>query len=59
MKKRVSRKGNKYKYEHKDKRTTKKNRHSNKQKTEDGDIIIVRTIACRTGQRRKSNSSKN
>ena len=58
MKKRIARKRNKYKYELKDKRTSKKNRHSNKQETANDGFVIVRRIACRTGQRRKNNSSK-
>lgn len=52
-------KGNKYKYEQQNKRTTKKDRHSNKQETANDGFVIVRRIACRTGQRRKSTSSEN
>ena len=52
-------KGNKYKYEQQNKRTTKKDRHSNKQETANDGFVIVRRIACRTRQRRKSTSSKN
>lgn len=44
----MKQKRNKYKYESKDKRTSKKNRQRSNKKTKDDYLVFVRRIACLT-----------